>query len=254
MSYSDLGCFGGEIRTPCLDHISRKWLLFHAIPQPNSMRNHSLIKTPILTSLCLAALTACKSGSTELNVRKHNILLIYADDLGYGDIGLNRASGVKTPNIHSLAINGLLLTDAHCSEATSTPSRYSLLTGRYAFSNNAAILPGDASLLIDTNITTLPNMLKTAGYKTGVIGKWHLGLGLGKINWNEDISPGPFEIGFDYSFLLQATCDRVPCVFLENQKVVGPDPNDPIQVSYSEKLEGYHWDNSRDYSSNLSIL
>jgi arylsulfatase A-like enzyme len=172
---------------------------------------------------------------------KPNIVLIYVDDLGFGDIGVNGAIGVKTPNIDVLAKNGVNFTDAHCAAATCTPSRYALLTGSYAFRNNAAILEGDAPLIIDTKKETLPKMLQKAGYTTGVVGKWHLGLGKGKIDWNKRIPLGPKEVGFDYSFLIPATGDRVPCIFLENQKVVGLDVNDPITVSYGARIEGYPW-------------
>lgn len=167
---------------------------------------------------------------------KPNIIIIYIDDLGYGDVGYNGAIGVQTPNIDRLAENGLKLTDGHCSAATSTPSRYSLLTGSYAFRNDAAILPGDAPLLIRPGKPTLPLMLKNNGYTTGVVGKWHLGLGDGDIQWNGVISPGPLEIGFNYSFIVPATLDRVPCVFVENHHVVNLDPKDPIEVNYNHKI------------------
>ncbi|WP_417876083.1 sulfatase family protein, partial [Winogradskyella sediminis] len=173
--------------------------------------------------------------------QKPNIVVIYVDDLGYGDIGVNGAVGVKTPHVDALAKNGLNFTDAHSSSATCTPSRYSLLTGSYAFRNNAAILEGDAPLIIDPNKETLPGMLQKAGYKTGVVGKWHLGLGRGKIDWNKKVPLGPEELGFDYSFLIPATGDRVPCVFLENQEVVGLNPEDPISVSYGTRIDGYPW-------------
>lgn len=168
-----------------------------------------------------------------------NIVIIYVDDLGFGDIGVNGAIGVKTPNVDALAQNGLNFTDAHSSAATCTPSRYSLLTGSYAFRNNAAILEGDAPLIIDTNKETLPSMLQKAGYITGVVGKWHLGLGKGKVDWNTRVTPGPKEVGFDYSFLIPATGDRTPCVYLENQEVVGLDLTDPIEVSYGARIDGY---------------
>lgn len=192
---------------------------------------------PMIGLGTLIVLHGCNSAS-EYPTGKPNILIIYADDLGYGDIGINGARAVETPNIDRLAQNGLNFTDAHCAASTCTPSRYSLLTGSYAFRNNAEILPGDAPLLIDPQKGTLPSMLQKAGYRTGVIGKWHLGLGGGSLNWNEEIKPGPREVGFDYSFLIPATGDRVPCVFLENQRVVGLDPADPITVSYKEKIEG----------------
>ncbi|WP_299664597.1 sulfatase-like hydrolase/transferase [uncultured Polaribacter sp.] len=171
--------------------------------------------------------------------KKPNIVIIYVDDLGYGDIGVNGAIGVKTPNVDLLAKNGLNFTDAHSAAATCTPSRYSLLTGNYAFRNNAAILEGDAPLLINPDKETLPDMLQKAGYRTGVVGKWHLGLGNGKIDWNKRVSPGPKEVGFDYSFLIPATGDRVPTVFLENQEVLNLDSSDPITVSYATKIDGY---------------
>ncbi|MEM6395138.1 MAG: arylsulfatase [Bacteroidota bacterium] len=167
-----------------------------------------------------------------------NIVLIYVDDLGYGDIGVNGAIGVKTPNVDRLARGGVNFRDAHSAAATCTPSRFSLLTGTYAFRNRAAILNGDAPLLIDTDTRTLADVLKDAGYRTGVVGKWHLGLGDGQVNWNERVSPGPAELGFDYSFLIPATGDRIPTVFLENQMVVGLEKDDPITVDYRTPIPG----------------
>ncbi len=172
------------------------------------------------------------SGAQE----KPNIVVIYVDDLGYGDLSCYGATKVKTPNVDKLAEKGVKFTDGHCSAATCTPSRYSLLTGSYAFRMNAGILEGDAPALIQPGTKTLPAMLQKKGYKTAVIGKWHLGLGNGKVNWNERITPGPAEIGFDYSYLIPATGDRVPCVMVENQYVVDLDKNDPIAVSYKGKV------------------
>ena len=192
-----------------------------------------------LVLLIFAFSCTSKQHKKEIPVSKPNIIIIYADDLGFGDIGINGAKGVKTPNIDFLAENGINHLDAHCSAATCTPSRYSLLTGSYAFRNKAEVLPGDAPLIINPNKETLPSMLQKGGYKTAVIGKWHLGLGRGKVDWNKEITPGPKEIGFDYSFLIPATGDRVPCVFVENQQVLGLNPDNPIEVNYLEKLDGY---------------
>lgn len=169
---------------------------------------------------------------------KPNIVLIYADDLGYGDLSSYGATHVKTPNIDRVAAKGLRFTNAHASSATCTPSRFSMLTGQYAWrKTGTGIAPGDAALLIPTDRITLPDMLKKGGYTTGAVGKWHLGLGpKGGPDWNGDIKPGPLEIGFTYSFLLPATADRVPCVYVENHRIVGLDPKDPVQVSYKEPI------------------
>ncbi|QTD37358.1 arylsulfatase [Polaribacter batillariae] len=183
--------------------------------------------------------TSCDKKVKETTVpQKPNIIIFYVDDLGYGDLSSYGAVGVSTPNVDKLAENGIKYTDAHSAAATCTPSRYSLLTGQYAFRNRARVLPGDAPLLIDTKTPTLPKMLKKAGYNTAVVGKWHLGLGNGDTNWNEEIKPGPLEIGFDYSFLLPATGDRVPTIFVENHRAINLDENDPIQISYKKPFEG----------------
>jgi arylsulfatase A-like enzyme len=113
-----------------------------------------------------------------------------------------------------------------------------MLTGKYAWrKQGTGIAPGDAALLIPTDLTTLPGMLQKAGYQTAVVGKWHLGLGPGGgPDWNGEIRPGPLEIGFDYCFMMPATADRVPCVYMENRRIVDLDPADPIGVSYKEKI------------------
>ena len=170
---------------------------------------------------------------------KPNIVLIYADDIGYGDLSCYGATAVQTPNVDRLAQEGIKFTNAYATSATCTPSRYSMLTGQYAWrKSNTGILPGDARLIIDTDSVTLPSMLRSASYATGVVGKWHLGLGDGNVDWNGDVKPGPLEIGFDYSFLIPATGDRVPCVYLENHRVVNLDPADPITVSYGKPIPG----------------
>jgi arylsulfatase A-like enzyme len=166
-----------------------------------------------------------------------NIIVILADDIGYGDLGCYGAKRVQTPNVDRLARGGLRFTDGHSAAATCTPSRYSLLTGEYAWRKKGTnVLPGDASLIITPGRTTVASLLKQAGYRTGAVGKWHLGLGAGKLDWNAEISPGPLEIGFDQAFIIPATGDRVPCVYVENHRVAGHNPADPIRVSYKEKV------------------
>ncbi len=191
----------------------------------------------ILKSFFFIAFVGICPVVTAIAAQKPNIVFIYADDLGYGDVGCYGATKIKTPNIDKLARQGLRFTDAHSTSASCTPSRYALLTGEYPWrKKGTGILPGDAKLIIDPARPTLPAMLKKAGYKTAAIGKWHLGLGDGSIDWNKEIKPGPIEVGFDYSFLIPATVDRVPCVYVENHRVVGLDPKDPIQVDYEKKV------------------
>ena len=170
--------------------------------------------------------------------RRPNIIFILADDIGYGDLGCYGAARVKTPNVDRLAREGIRFTDAHAPAAVCTPTRYAFITGQYAWRHPAgsAILSGEAPLAIDPAVTTTPSLLKQAGYATGVVGKWHIGLGKGDLDFNKEIRPGPLEVGFDYAFFFPATGDRVPCVFIENRRVVGLDPGDPIRVSYRAKV------------------
>jgi arylsulfatase A-like enzyme len=168
-----------------------------------------------------------------------NVVLIYADDLGYGDVGAYGATEIRTPNMDRLAAGGVRFTNGYAASATCSPSRYALLTGVYPWRNkNARILSGTAPLLIGANQATLPAMFRRQGYHTGIVGKWHLGLGSGQVDWNGLIAPGPNEVGFDYSFIMAATQDRVPTVYIENGRVVRADPDDPIEVSYLHNFPG----------------
>lgn len=195
------------------------------------MAVHRII-IPLLLILAGSGVVLAQNTSS----RKPNIVFIYVDDLGYGDVGCYGATKVKTPEVNRLAAGGLKFTDGHCSASTCTPSRFAILTGSYAFRNNAAILPGDAPLIINTQQQTLPGMLRQVGYTTAAIGKWHLGLGTGHPNWNDSISPGPREVGFDYSFIIPATPDRVPTVFVEDHHVVKLDKRDPVEVNYDRPI------------------
>ena len=185
------------------------------------------------------AMTANLQPQQEQKDKHPNVILIVADDLGYGGLSCYGAHRLQTPGMDRIANEGIRFTQGFCTAATSTPSRYSVMTGKYPWSNvDAKILPGNAALIIDTQKITFPKLMKQAGYVTGSVGKWHIGLGDGKVDWNKEVSPGAAEIGYDYSFIQAATNDRVPCVFLENGKVVGLDPNDPLYVNYRKNFPG----------------
>ncbi|MFC4673092.1 sulfatase-like hydrolase/transferase [Dysgonomonas termitidis] len=178
-------------------------------------------------------------GCTGRPEKKPNIIVILADDLGFGDVSAYGSATIHTPNIDRLAHGGVCFTNGYATSATSTPSRYALMTGMYPWKNKEAkILPGDAPLIIDENQYTLPKMMQNCGYATGAIGKWHLGMGNGNVDWNKTVKPGAKETGFDYSCLIAATNDRVPTVYVENGDVVSLDPADPIEVSYEKNFEG----------------
>ncbi|MCF7863385.1 MAG: arylsulfatase [Kiritimatiellales bacterium] len=182
--------------------------------------------------LCGVALAASTGRGFAADKKHPNVVIIYGDDVGYGDVGAYGAKMIATPNIDRLAKEGLLFTDGHCAAATCSPSRFSLLTGIHGFRHGVHVLPPNAPLTIPLDALTLPKLFKQAGYATGVVGKWHVGLGAEgvPVDWNGDVKPGPLEVGFDYSFLLPSTTDRVPCVYLENHRVVNLDPNDPLFV------------------------
>ena len=167
-----------------------------------------------------------------------NIVIILADDIGYGDLSCYGAIKVKTPNLDKLAAAGMRFTDAHTPAAVCTPTRYSLMTGQYAWRHppGSRILSGIAPLSIKPGTVTVPSFLRSNGYATGAVGKWHLGLGEKETDYNGEIKPGPRDVGFDYSFIVPATGDRTPCVYVENHKVVGYDPADPIRVRYGSPL------------------
>ena len=202
------------------------------------MNLHRIVLRSFALLLAVSALAVYQVTAAESVISKPNIVLILADDLGYGDISCYGATKIHTSNVDRLAQDGLRFTDAHATSATCTPARFALLTGEYPWrKKGTGILPGNAALIIPRDHATLASMLQHAGYATGVIGKWHLGLGgEGGPDWNGDIKPGPREVGFNYSFIMPATADRVPCVYLENQRVAGLDPKDPIEVNYDHPV------------------
>ena len=177
--------------------------------------------------------SAAPENPASPTAEQPNFIIIYADDLGFGDLGCYGATGIPTPHLDKMAAQGLRFTNSYSTAATCTPSRYSLLTGVYPWRNKEAkILPGDAPMLIGPDQRTLPGTLAAAGYATAVIGKWHIGLGHGKIDWNKEIRPTSLDVGFGESFVMAATNDRVPCVYVEGRRVHNLDPNDPLEVVY----------------------
>jgi arylsulfatase A len=220
-----------RIGLPCTKSI--KAFTMKVLPAPLSINSCvSLLKW----AGCL--LVFCCVASAGFSQSPPNVIIIMTDDLGYGDLGCYGAAKIKTPHVDQLAARGIRFTNAHASSATCTPSRYALMTGQYPWRRKGTgILPGDAALIIPARSNSLPAIFKQAGYTTGIVGKWHLGLGntLEK-NWNGPIKPGPNEAGFDYSFIFPATADRVPTVFIENHYMVARDSSDPVLVNYQQPV------------------
>lgn len=183
---------------------------------------------------------SCKGKKDLISAEKPNVILIYTDDLGVGDLSIYGGK-IPTPNIDKLADNGILHTNAYSTASTCTPSRYSLLTGEYAWRKQGrGVVNADASALIPKGSQTVASLFKKAGYQTAVVGKWHLGLGdENGIDWNGKIQNTPNDIGFDYSFIMPATSDRVPCVYLENKRVLNLLPQDTLAIDYHKKIGNF---------------
>ena len=157
-------------------------------------------------------------------VGRPNIVYILADDLGWGDLACyNPDTAIPMPNANRLAAEGMRFTDMHSSSAVCTPSRYSILTGRYCWrtSMKKSVLNGYSPNLIEAGRLTVPGMLKSLGYYTAGVGKWHLGLGSEpKADYSKPLRPGPLEHGFDYYFGIPASLDMDPYVYFENDRTV----------------------------------
>jgi len=182
-------------------------------------------------SLALLLVTLAAASVHAQRTDKPNVIVIMADDLGYGDVSCYGAEAVSTPHIDQLASEGLRFTSGYCSASTCTPTRYSFLTGTYAFrQKGTGIAPPNGPAIIRPGTETIASLARKAGYQTAVIGKWHLGLGEKAPDWNGDLKPGPLEIGFDHCFLLPTTNDRVPQVYVQDHRVLNLDPDDPLWV------------------------
>ena len=184
------------------------------------------------------ALFSCLGALTALAGKAPNVILIFADDLGYGDLSCYGASKLKTPNIDRLATEGRRFTDAHSASAVCTPSRYALITGRYPFrkglSRPVFLRTG---LVIEEERTTIADVMKKADYATACIGKWHLGFGEKTPDWNGALKPGPLEMGFDYYYGVPVVNSHPPFVYVENHHVVGLVPEDPFVYGETAKTQ-----------------
>lgn len=191
--------------------------------------------------ILLSALGASTALIAAEETRRPNVILLVGDDLGYGDLECYGAHNISTPNANRLAAEGTRFTNCHATAATSTPSRYGLLTGQYAWRRpDTDVAPGNSGALIHPDQYTIADMFRDCGYTTAAIGKWHLGIGevTGAQDWNGRISWTPRDIGFDYHYIQAATADRVPCVYIEQDTVANYDPTAPIEVSYSTPFPG----------------
>lgn len=172
-----------------------------------------------------AALPAARAVAARApRSARPNVVLILADDMGWGDIGAyNRYSAIPTPNLDRLASQSMRFIDMHSSSSVCTPSRYSVLTGRYPWRSrlDKGVLGGDSPSLIEPGRLTLPGMLKKAGYYTAGVGKWHLGLGdAPTVDWTKPFHPAPTDLGFDYFLGIPASLDMTPYLYFENDRAV----------------------------------
>lgn len=190
---------------------------------------------PIFLLMAFAiVLNACSTKPKTL--AKPNIVIILADDMGFGDVqALNENSTISTPNLNRLAEEGITFTDAHTPSAVCTPTRYGLVTGRYCWRSRLkkGVLNGYGEPLIENERATIASLLKSAGYNTGIVGKWHLGLGFqkdaeGEFDFTKDLSFSPNDVGFDYSYVIPASLDFPPYVYVQNHEIT-EFPSEPVE-------------------------
>lgn len=195
-----------------------------------------------IITLCFCSLCLLFSAFQALAVtpNKPNVVVIFADDLGYGDLGSYGATKVQTPNIDQLAAQGRRFTDAHSASPACTPSRYALLTGEYPIRRgHYKPIFATSGLIIEPEQQTIADVMKSAGYATAVIGKWHLGFGDNTPDWNGELKPGPLELGFDYYFGVPVVNSHPPFVYVENHRVVGLVDDDPFVYGKKANSKAY---------------
>jgi arylsulfatase A-like enzyme len=198
------------------------------------MKTRSIITCLLLAGASLAWPTPRLAAAPK--PAKPNIVVILADDYGWGSSGCYGATGLKTPSLDRLAREGRRFTQAYAPGSVCSPTRYGLMTGRYYWRTSVKdgqVLPGNAPLHIETSRTTLASLCKSQGYTTGAFGKWHLGMGTEAriMDWSISLKPGPLEIGFDYFFGLGANPWNGPHYFIENHDVLGKIPGQPVVIS-----------------------
>lgn len=185
----------------------------------------TMIRSFLLALLCAAFVSEAALPKGE----RPNVILIYTDDQGYGDVSaLNPGAKFKTPNLDRLVNEGLTFTDGHCSDTVCTPSRYGLLTGRYSWRTHlkSGVFGAERECLIEDDRVTLASLLRDAGYQTAMVGKWHLGMvfdgKLGQRDWSKPFQDGPIEKGFDYFFGIPASMNYGVLTYLENDRILKP--------------------------------
>ena len=182
-------------------------------------RQHFVARLLIFTAVFVGAIV----NTQRVEAARPNIVVIFADDLGYGDVGCYGADRIKTPNIDRLASQGMRFTDAHSAASLCSPSRYGLLTGQAPWrlhkrGNGFRLRPGR---------TSLAEFLGTAGYKSAAVGKWHLGYSK---DWNKLPITGPLEVGFDYHFGVPSNHNDSTRAFIENHDLVGRRPGEEYKI------------------------
>jgi arylsulfatase A-like enzyme len=229
----------------------------------------NFLKVPVYGIIGVVAFSACGNKKNRIDEKTNpNIVLILADDLGYGDLSCYGATKIKTPVIDSLAAEGMRFTNAYVSSSLSSPSRYSIMTGRYAWRTRLefGVLKNYEDPLIDEGRTTLASMLKENGYYTACIGKWHLGLNWqvndkapdnplenvfrsGKdnlqefIDFSKPVGGGPMEHGFDYFFGMAGSNNMQPFVFIQNNSVIEPPSEEQIPYDFIATVKrAPNWD------------